>query len=105
MSTTSKAVICAMLLIATSAVEAHEHFGGFREWHPHGYGYGYGYAPAYYYTAPVAPMYVAPHPVYRGYYAPGTVGSMLGGAAGYQMSGGNPLGAGIGAAAGALITR
>lgn len=65
------------------------------------------YAPA---PAPAPRYYSAPAP--QPYYAPpapdrrstsGLAGSVVGGALGYQVGNGNPIAAGVGAAAGSLI--
>jgi hypothetical protein len=60
-------------------------------------------APAHYYPAPVpAPQpYRQPTPDRRS--TSGLAGSVVGGALGYQVGNGNPLAAGVGAAAGSLI--
>jgi hypothetical protein len=60
-------------------------------------------APAHYYPAPVpAPQpYRQPAPDRRS--TAGLAGSVVGGALGYQVGNGNPLAAGVGAAAGSLI--
>ncbi|MGR8931242.1 MAG: hypothetical protein ACU836_11410 [Gammaproteobacteria bacterium] len=52
---------------------------------------------------PVQPVYYAPPPIVHRYYAPvnGLAGAMLGSALGYELGMGDPLAAGIGAAAGA----
>lgn len=58
---------------------------------------------------PVQPQYYAPPPPPVSYYGydqrspQGLLGGMLGSVIGYEMGGGNPLAAGIGAAAGAWM--
>jgi len=56
---------------------------------------------------PVQPYYPPAPPVrYYNYYQPtpqGFIGSVIGGGMGYELGGGNPLAAGIGAAAGAWL--
>ncbi|MBD9359981.1 hypothetical protein [Methylomonas fluvii] len=89
--------------------------------HHHGHGYGREYYPAY----PVERVYVPERvveyvPIQQRYYAPpppppvryggydqrspqGLVGGLVGSAMGYEMGRGDPLAAGIGAAAGSWI--
>ena len=109
----------------------HEHYGEHRFHDDYDRGYGGGYpqpvyvqpayvqpvAPAYYPPQPVAPAYYSPaQTVAPGYYAPpprfygyqqpspqGLLGQVIGGAMAYEMSNGNPVAAGIGAAAGAML--
>jgi len=58
--------------------------------------------PARYYSAPAPqPYYPAPAPDRRS--TSGLAGSVVGGALGYQVGNGNPIAAGVGAAAGSLI--
>ena len=88
--------------------------------HGHHYGYGYDYYPSYreeiVYVpqpiveyVPVQPHYYAPPPPPVSYYQydqrspQGLVGGMLGSVMGYEMGRGDPLAAGIGAAAGAWL--
>ncbi|WP_020484403.1 MULTISPECIES: hypothetical protein [unclassified Methylomonas] len=92
-----------------------------RHHHHHGHGYGREYYPAY----PVERVYVPERvveyvPMQQRYYAPpppppvryggydqrspqGLVGGLVGSAMGYEMGRGDPLAAGIGAAAGSWI--
>lgn len=85
----------------------HHHGRHFRQQHyaPVWRGY-YNAPPVRYYSAPpVVYAPVPPQPVYR--YdrrtGAGFVGGAVGGAVGYQLGGGDPLAAGIGAAAGSWI--
>ena len=96
--------------------ERHDYYGDHRDW-DRGRGGFYQqreyypprpveyYPPQPQYVAP-QPQYYAPPPRYYGYPGPspqGLVGSVVGGAVGYEISNGNPLAAGIGTAAGAWI--
>jgi hypothetical protein len=60
-------------------------------------------APAHYYPVPVAAPQPYLHPVPDRRSTSGLAGSVVGGALGYQVGNGNPLAAGVGAAAGSLI--
>lgn len=107
----SRTVVFALsMLTISSPVLADGHGHG----HHHGHHDDYVVEHIYYpqpvvgYVAPPPPVIMpAPAPVYR--HAPdrrttaGLVGGALGSAAGYEISQGNPLGAGLGAAAGAWI--
>jgi hypothetical protein len=105
-------------LIFSSAAWADDDWNRHRHGHHHGHHHREHYpyyrrdivylpAPPVVEYVPVAPRYYAPPPV--SYYRydqrspTGLVGSMVGGAVGYQVGGGDPLAAGIGAAAGAII--
>lgn len=108
-------VIVLGLLVSSAALADHEHWG----WH-HGHHHHHGYdrpmyreEVIYYQPAPVveyvpAPQYYAPPPPpsYYGYdqrSPQGLLGGMVGSAMGYQLGNGDPIAAGIGAAAGALL--
>jgi hypothetical protein len=60
-------------------------------------------APAHYYPAPVPAPQPYRHPAPDRRSTSGLAGSVVGGALGYQVGNGNPLAAGVGAAAGSLI--
>lgn len=112
-----------LLTSSVALADGHGHWGHHHGHHHHHGGYypAYGgtffyppapvveYVPAppvYYAPPPVvryAPAYVAPAPVYYGGGGNGLVGGIVGGMAGYGLSGGDPLATGLGAAAGALI--
>ena len=113
-------IVAAMLF--SSAALAHEHHGHHHRHdrqHPHGHYYPMYRAPVvrHYYQA--QPQYY-PQPVYPAYYgggyttpnyAPvydrrnpqGLLGGVIGSAMGYEIGRGDPLAAGIGAAAGSLL--
>ena len=103
-----KLKIVAICLLFSSAAWADHDEGEHRGWGHHRE-YDREDGDGYYYTQP-QPRYYAPPPPppprYYGYSQPspqGLVGGMVGSALGYQMGSGNPLAAGIGAAAGALV--
>ncbi|CAD6880306.1 hypothetical protein [Methylomonas albis] len=108
-------VIVLGLLVSSAALADHEHWGG-HHGHHHHHGYDrpmYREDVIYYQPAPVVeyvpvPRYYAPPPppVYYGYdqrSPQGLLGGMVGSAMGYQLGNGDPIAAGIGAAAGALL--
>lgn len=105
---TAKIIVISLLLSSTAWADRDE-WRGDHEYRRHDRDYGEGYyQPRRMEYVPVQPVYAAPPPPPRYYgYAPPPLQGLLGGAAGsvlgYQMSNGNPLGAGIGAAAGAFI--
>lgn len=112
-----KVMILTCGLLASSAAFAdHGRHEGYHH-HHHGHHHGHHYYPAYreriVYAPPVVqyvpapPVYYAPPaPRYYGYdqrSAQGLLGGMVGSAVGYEMGRGDPLAAGLGAAAGAWI--
>ncbi|MGZ0079010.1 hypothetical protein [Methylomonas sp. YC3] len=107
-------VIVLGLLVSSAALADHEHWGHHHGHHHHGhYRPMYREEVVYYQPAPVveyvpAPQYYAPPPppAYYGYdqrSPQGLLGGMVGSAMGYQLGNGDPIAAGIGAAAGALL--
>jgi hypothetical protein len=115
--------VCAMVLPNSAFADrwGHRHHGHGRGWgHHHHHHHGHYYpAPVvhHYYPQPVV-SYVAPPPAVV-YHAPapvvpyysgggrpstnGLAGGVIGGVMGYQLGGGDPLAAGIGAAAGSFL--
>jgi len=109
-------LVLSFILSTTALADGHRH--GHHHGHHHDhyrhrhYGHGY-YAPPRYYREEIVympapqPYYAPPPPVRYRYYdqrsPQGLVGGMLGSAAGYEMGRGDPLAAGIGAAAGSWI--
>ena len=111
--------IIILILIFSSTAWADDDWGRHRHGHHHGHHHREHYPyyrrdivyvpapPPVVQYVPVAPRYYAPPPV--SYYRydqrspTGLVGSIVGGAVGYEVGGGDPLAAGIGAAAGAII--
>jgi len=114
-----KIAIISLLLVPAAWADhgrhhGHHHHHDDHHWHMHRHG-GYPYVrreivymqPPVVEYVPVRPRYYAPPPPVRYYYsypsAQGLVGSIVGGAVGYEIGRGDPLAAGIGAAAGAYI--
>lgn len=112
------------LLFSTAAWADRDDWSDYHHGHGHHHGYGYsGYPGGVIYTpqpiveyvpqpvvqyVPVQPRYYAPPPPvgYYGYSQPspqGMIGGMVGSAMGYELGRGDPLAAGIGAAAGAWL--
>lgn len=111
-------ILIAGLLFSSTAFADHHEWGEHRH-HRHHHHHGHGHYPRYREEivymperiveyVPARPRYYAPPPppppVYRNYYdqrsTQGLVGGMVGSAMGYELGRGDPLAAGIGAAAG-----
>lgn len=111
MLTITKILIAGLLI--SSAAYADDDWGEHHHGHGHGHHHGHGYYPAYIQErvyVPVQQQYYAPPPPpppRYGYYdqrsPQGMMGGLVGSAVGYEMGRGDPLAAGIGAAAGALL--
>ena len=115
-----KILIFSLSLTVTAWADDHGHHGHHRHHGHHGHSHRYTSVPyvqreIVYLPAPVVqyvpvvPRYYAPPPPPPVHYyynrpsAQGFVGSIVGGAVGYEIGRGDPLAAGIGAAAGAYI--
>jgi len=115
-------IIASLLFFSSSAYADHRDHGHHRHHHGHHHHHGYnrGYYPRYrervfvpqpiVQYVPVQPRYYAPPPPPPVYYnrydrrtPQGLVGGVVGSAMGYELGRGDPLAAGIGAAAGAWI--
>lgn len=114
-------ILIAGVLLSSTALADRDDWGGHHHRHGHHHGYGNPYyreeivymPPVVQYVpqpvveyVPVQPRYYAPPPPvsYYGYdqrSPQGLLGGMVGSAVGYEMGRGDPLAAGIGAAAGA----
>jgi hypothetical protein len=112
----SKLIALGLLFSSAALADHHGHWGGHHGHHHHYEDYDlpmYREEVIYYQPAPVVeyvpvPRYYAPPPAprYNSYdqrSPQGLLGGMVGSAIGYQFGGGDPIAAGIGAAAGALL--
>jgi len=115
----TKIIMLGLLLSSPAMADHwHDHHHGHGGWRHHHHGHHPRYREEIVYVpgrvveyVPVQPRYYAPPPPppvsYRPYYdqrtPQGLVGGMVGSAMGYEMGRGDPLAAGIGAAAGAWL--
>lgn len=100
-----KLVVLSLLFSSVALADGHGHGHGHHKHHDHDH---YVEVERVYYPERVVQYVPAPAPVprYQSYdqrSSSGLVGGVLGSAVGYEISRGDPLGAGIGAAAGALL--
>ena len=113
----SKLIALGLLFSSAALADHHDHWGEHHGHHHRHHGHHrpmYREEVIYYQPAPVveyvpAPRYYAPPPPPPRYYGydqrspQGMLGGMVGSAMGYQFGGGDPVAAGIGAAAGAWL--